>query len=117
MSGANAKRTAQLNDQLRAALGLLSDVPGMMVMTLGIANLPDEAKLEVLQSVRDFSDFTEDNDPYGEHDFGAFNHHLAGKIFWKIDYYSDEDCEIGSPDPASTDLSYRVLTIMLADEY
>ena len=62
-----------------------------------------------------FEDFTPDNDPHGEHDFGAFEH--AGKrIFWKIDYY-DAACENGSEDPADASKTTRVLTIMLADEY
>ena len=39
------------------------------------------------------------NDPWGEHDFGAFE--LDGKTLnWKIDYY-DEWLDAGSPDPAS----------------
>jgi len=34
--------------------------------------------------LRDFSDFTPDDEPYGEHDFGAFD--LDGvRLFWKID--------------------------------
>ena len=56
--------------------------------------------------------FTPRSDPYGEHDFDAFE--LDGrKLFWKIDIY-DADERYGSPDPAVTS---RVLTIMLAEEY
>lgn len=117
MSVDNTKRIAELNDQLRTALGILSGVPGTMVMTRAVAALPDQAKFEVLQQVRDFSLFTEDNDPHGEHDFGAFDHPLAGKIFWKIDYYADDRCETGSEAPEDPARSYRVLTIMLASEY
>ena len=63
--------------------------------------------------VRDFSDFNEDKDPYGEHDFGSFT--VSGvKIFCKIDYY-DEALK-GWCDPLSPDCN-RVLTIMRADEY
>ena len=69
----------------------------------------------ILGKVMSFEDFTPDNDPHGEHDFGAFEH--AGKrIFWKIDYY-DAACENGSEDPADASKTTRVLTIMLADEY
>ncbi len=65
--------------------------------------------------MRDFEDFTADNDPYGEHDFGAFQ--LGGeKLFWKIDYY-DLALEMGSPDPADPAVTRRILTIMLAEEY
>ena len=48
--------------------------------------------------MRTFTDFTPDNDPYGEHDFGSFE--LANhKFFWKIDYY-DKTMTYGSEDPA-----------------
>jgi len=65
--------------------------------------------------VAEFTEFTRDNDPHGEHDFGSF--HLAGHhVFWKIDYY-DERMESGSEDPANPGKTTRVLTIMLAEEY
>ena len=68
---------------------------------------------EIFVAVRDFADFNEDNDPYGEHDFGSFE--LSGyKFFWKIDYYQADDdtwC-----DPLDSECR-RVLTIMLAEEY
>ncbi len=50
-----------------------------------------------IRRVATFSDFTEENDPHGEHDFGSFE--VAGrKFFWKIDYY-DAAMEFGSEDP------------------
>jgi hypothetical protein len=59
-------------------------------------------------------DFTADNDPHGEHDFGRFT--LVGrKFFWNIDYY-DERCELGS-ETSDLEKTTRVLTIMLAEEY
>ncbi len=65
--------------------------------------------------MRAFSDFDDDNDPHGEHDFGVVE--MRGyKCFWKIDYY-DADSEMLSPDPADPDVTRRVLTVMLADEY
>ncbi|MCK5491584.1 MAG: DUF3768 domain-containing protein [Candidatus Omnitrophica bacterium] len=65
--------------------------------------------------VRDYDDFTEDNDPYGEHAFGDFNHN-GQKIFWKIDYY-DQDVKYGSNNLADVTCTTRVLTIMLAKDY
>jgi hypothetical protein len=62
-----------------------------------------------------FDAFIEDNDPHGEHDFGAFDH-AGHRIFWKIDYY-DQAIEFGSEDPADPDKTMRALTIMLAEEY
>jgi hypothetical protein len=62
-----------------------------------------------------FDDFSEDNDPHKEHDFGAID--LQGeKLFWKIDTY-DESMTMLSPDPASPKITRRVMTIMLASEY
>ena len=65
--------------------------------------------------MRTFRDFTPQNDPYGEHDFGSF---AVGeeRLFWKIDYY-DLSLEFGSNDPADPAQTKRVLTIMLAEEY
>ena len=78
-------------------------------------NLPDAAQFEVLQKVRAFDAFTSDNDPYGEHDFGAFD--FEGKrIFWKWDYF-DKLNQYLSPDPTSINMTNRVLTVMLAEEY
>ena len=62
-----------------------------------------------------FNAFSPENDPYDEHDFGAFA--LRGhEVSWKIDYY-DAAMEWGSKDPANPDITTRVLTIMLAEEY
>ena len=85
------------------------------MMTSGVDELPDCVKAEALVQVAHFSDFTGDNDPHGEHDFGSFT--LVGrKFFWKIDYY-DKHCEFGSEDPSDPEKTTRVLTVMLAEEY
>jgi Protein of unknown function (DUF3768) len=62
-----------------------------------------------------FDDFTEDDDPHGERDFGAFENE-GQRIFWKIDYY-DTTLTKGSANPADPQQTVRVLTIMLASEY
>ncbi len=59
--------------------------------------------------------FTEDNDPYGEHDFGSIERNDE-KYFWKVSYY-DQNYEYGSEDPADTTLTRRVLTLMHSSEY
>lgn len=117
MGADTAKRIAELNDRLRTALGICCGVPGMVVMTRGIADLDANLKVLVLKQVRAFSDFTEDNDPYGEHDFGALDIKGAGKVFWKIDYYADAECQYGSEAPEDPEQTFRMLTIMLAGEY
>lgn len=85
--------------------------------TTSIAALPDFLQAGILARVQAFASFTGDNDPHGEHDFGAFDMTGAGKVFWKIDYYADDAMDAGSEDPADPTRCYRVLTIMLAAEY
>ena len=59
--------------------------------------------------------FDSDNDPYGEHDFGAVE--VKGRrVFFKIDFY-DLDLCFASPDPADQKITRRAMTIMLAEEY
>ena len=77
------KETARLNDQFRTTF-----IGGKVMTTQGIEALTPDQKMTILTKVRQFDDFTEDNDPYGEHDFGAFDMPNVGKIFFKIDYYS-----------------------------
>jgi hypothetical protein len=98
-------KIAAVNDEFRRSMS------GCTV-TRGVAALAPLMN-EIFVRVRDFSEFTEDNDPYGEHDFGSFEAY-EHKLFWKIDYY-DENLEKWC-DPLSPDCN-RVLTIMLAEEY
>ncbi|MDA9398630.1 DUF3768 domain-containing protein [Bradyrhizobium sp. CCBAU 45389] len=101
---------AVLNDAFRRTFR-----GGHVMMTIEVAELPECVKAEALRHVADFSGFTEENDPYGEHDFGSFD--LVGrKFFWKIDYY-DEDMRFGSEDPSDPKRTVRVLTLMLSSEY
>ena len=103
-------RIRQLNDAFR-----MSPERGRFVITRGIAALPVEEQERIMERVRTFSEFTQDNNPFGEHDFGSFDHN--GKlIFWKIDCY-DLDCNMGSPNPDDPSVTTRILTVMLADEY
>ena len=99
-----SEKIASLNDEYRKSR------QGFMV-TRGVSALPDIA--EVIDMVRDFNDFSEDNDPYGEHDFGSFEC-FGEKLFWKIDYY-DSALKLWA-DPLSNEC-HRVLTVMLAEEY
>ena len=62
-----------------------------------------------------YDDFCAANDPYGEHDFGAFEAE-GHTILFKIDYF-DTALAYHSPDPADPAVTERVLTIMLAEEH
>ena len=90
-------------------------VGGAVMITAGVEAMPLEQRRSLLQKVRSFDAFSEDNDPHAEHDFGAVDEGVE-RYFWKIDYY-DRSMEHGSPDPADPAVTTRVLTIMRADEY
>jgi hypothetical protein len=90
-------------------------VGGVVLITAGVEAMPDEQRRSLLAKVRAFDTFTEDNDPHGEHDFGAVDEGGI-RYFWKVDCY-DRAIEFGSPDPADPAVTTRVLTIMRADEY
>ena len=106
----NAERIRVLNDNFRSTF-----IGGQVLMTAGVSELPMDIKASALLRVKSFDEFTRDNDPYGEHDFGFFE--IAEDTFyWKIDYY-DADCRHGSEDPSDPQKTTRVLTIMLASEY
>lgn len=106
----SAEKIRTLNDAFRTTM-----TGGRVLLTAGVDALPSDVKAMVIRRVATFSEFTEDNDPHGEHDFGSFE--VAGhKIFWKIDYF-DAAMEFGSEDPADPIKTTRVLTIMLAEEY
>ena len=99
-----------LNDAFRRTF-----VGGMVLITAGVEAMPVEQRRALLAKVRAFDAFTEDNDPHGEHDFGAIDEGGV-RCFWKIEYY-DRATEMGSPDPADPAVTVRVLTVMLAAEY
>jgi hypothetical protein len=110
MTTTQADRIRELNDVFRTTW-----LTGKVLLTSGIQNLPDTTQSRIVEAVQGFDTFTPDNDPHGEHDFGAVT--VEGhKVFWKIDYY-DPTLQYGSEDPANPAVTKRVLTIMLAEEY
>lgn len=106
----NSTRIAALNDAFRR-----TGVGGREQLTAGILARGPGFAAAAVAGVRGFAAFTPDNDPYGEHDFGAFD--LQGsRVCFKIDYY-DLAMEHGSENPADPSQTTRVLTVMLAEEY
>jgi hypothetical protein len=95
---------AQLNDEFRRNTHRI-------VLTPGVLALEDFPAL--VDAVRKFDQFTPDNDPHGEHDYGSMMWHEE-KTLWKIDYY-DPDYQYWC-DPLSPECR-RILTIMFAEEY
>ena len=100
----------QQNDQFRR-----TGIGGRYMITAGVKALGQEKVNQIVRKVQTFDQFTKDNDPYEEHDYGSFVHE-GEKILWKIDYY-DKNLEFGSEDPADPSKTTRVLTIMTALEY
>jgi hypothetical protein len=95
---------AHRNDTIRSILPA-SHRQDRVVYTAGLSALGSAVLAEAFMAVRTFKDFSEGNDPYGEHDFGAFELSTGDKCFWKIDDYNGYDgirC---------------VLTVLLAEEY
>ena len=111
MTNSTTKKIAEFNDLCRTAMG----VAGRLMQTAGINALPMADQSAIREKVETFDAFTPDNDPHGEHDFGAFEHN-GERIFWKIDYY-DRTMTKGSEDASDPGQTVRVLTIMLASEY
>lgn len=103
-----ATRIAELNDAARTSF-----TGCRVVITRGIAAMDDHDA--IYAKVRAFNDFTERNDPYGEHDFGSIEHE-GQTVFWKFDYF-DVDLLMHSLDASDPAVTCRVLTIMLAEEY
>jgi hypothetical protein len=101
-----SSKIATLNDTARRNV--------MSYMTsAGVISLEPSIVGDIYTAVYNYRKFTEDNDPYGEHDFGSFKIH-GQKIFWKIDYY-DQQLQYWC-DPLDPECR-RVVTIMLAEEY
>lgn len=115
METTKTERIQEYNDKLRTNPLSMPVGSFKIVRTQGVESLSRDDLNAVIHQVRTFNDFTESNDPYGEHDFGGF-HHKSVKYFWKIGYYA-KDMMHGSEDPADIYKTVRVLTIMRDDEY
>jgi hypothetical protein len=101
-------RIRALNDALRTSLA-----GGSIMLTQAVAALGAEAQREILEALKRYDEFDADNDR--EHDFGAVE--IKGtRIVFKIDDY-DRDYAFASPDASDENLTRRVMTIMLAEEY
>jgi len=104
-------RIRELNDAFRSD----GRGHGSVMLTQGIQNLSEDVVRKIIDAIQAFDGFSEENDPWGEHDFGAIE--IDGhKVFWKIDYY-DPTLTMGSDNPGNEALTHRVLTVMLAEEY
>ena len=105
-------RIRELNDQLRTT-GLGRN--GRVIIAGGLAHAGPEIQEAAVIGLRTFSDFPAGNDPYGEHDFGAFT--IDGQRFmFKIDYFSLDELH-GSEHPEDPTQTVRVLSLFFAEDY
>ena len=105
---------AELNDQLRRNLPSPGKL-GTLLVTESVSHLDFDEQLQVIGMIKRFDDFTEDNDPYKEHDMGSIEHN-GTKYFFKIDYY-DKALKFHSPDPTDPKQTQRVITVMESSDY
>lgn len=99
---------SKLNDELR-----INNKGGRVICTTSVVTSKNFDK--IIKAVKDFDNFNEDNDPYGEHDFGKVI--VDGKdYFFKFDYYQKNNSYL-SNDPSNNQVTDRVMTIMEASEY
>jgi hypothetical protein len=107
------QKIAALNDSLRSHI--FSAGKNKVVMTPSVEELNFPDKIKLLNLVASFDDFSKDNNPHGERDFGKIA--FQGKAyFWKIDYY-DNSLKFGSDDPSDSNITTRVLTLLHTSEY
>ena len=107
---APAERVRDLNDKLRT-----TGIGGTTYLTRGMWAKGPDFVAKACAAVRAFNAFAEDNDPWQEHDCATLD--VDGEtVMFKIDYY-DVNMEFGSPDATDPNVTRRVLTIMLAEEY
>lgn len=102
------EKIVKLNDWLRK-----EGKGGQVICTSGVFS--SGKYKEIIEEVRNFDKFNEDNDPYKEHDFGKVT--VDGNdYFFKIDYYDKQHSGL-SEDPADQTKTRRVMTIMKSEEY
>lgn len=108
-----SKTIAELNDAFRRSFQ-----GGEVNSSWKFATLPADTAQKALDAIKNQDSFPADDDPRGEHNFGALT--VDGQeIVWKIDYFTDKypNEELHSDDPADPEKTTRVMTIMLLEEY
>lgn len=95
-----ASRIRELNDAFR-----ITGRGGVVLMTEGIAGLGGSLVARIFKAVSEFNQFSEENDPWGEHDCALLT--VDGiRILWKIDYY-DRERRFHSPDASNPKVTGR----------
>jgi len=95
---------------------------GKVCFTQGVSGLETDVFQQVIKAIKTQSEFPAGNDPHKEHDFGVVQIEGQPKIYWKIDYFQDSRCDMPDDEEWGEDASdfltaYRLMTVMLAEEY
>ena len=101
-------KITELNDKARQNLSNYS-------FTQGVRGLNREQLNDLIKLVKEFDDFTEENDPHHEHDMGKIEFN-GESYYFKIDYY-DNQLKYGSEFPEDESITRRIITVMETDEY
>ena len=102
----------ELNDDLRINGHVRN---GRVVAVGSIVQADAELRNKACAVMRQFKNFTPGDDPYGQHDFGAFT--VDGERFmFKIDYYSLDE-QHASEHPEDQNVTMRVLSLFFAEDY
>ena len=102
-------RIRELNDAFRQSF-----VGGVIVITPALEELSSKVRERVLERVRTFDEWNDKDEPFGEHDFGAFK--IDGvDFFWSIECY-DRSMQRGTDDPTDPEKTTRVLTVMTGED-
>jgi len=111
-----AARIAALNDRLRRNPRDRS--LGEVLISAGLNAQGEAFKATALATIAAMTrkDFKPGNDPHGERDFNSFS--VDGRLcLFKIDYFAKDDLRRPSEDPADSERTTRVMTVMLAEDY
>jgi len=106
----NIALVRKLNDVLRSTF-----TGGRVMITASVDRLPNHIRTTAIHKTKAYRNFTQENDPLDEHNFGSFE--VGGHVFyWKIDYY-DAEYKFASDEPDDPEKTIRVLTLMLESDY
>ena len=116
MIGERSKRIADLNDAFRQSI-LVPPNLGCVFTAHHFEQKGGHWQRVALHAVANFSEFSDDNDPSGERGTDAIPMTVEGvEMLWKIDYY-DREFKDPSPDPSDPDVTLRIITLMLPEDY
>lgn len=90
------------NDKLRSYLPQPPPHPHQLIFSSQISALNLQKQIQLLEKIKNFNEFNDENDPYNQHDFGSLVFE-KNVVVWKIDSLKNNQI--------------LCLTVMFEDEY